>query len=283
MSEQLFGREIDLNVDGVQIRTKYIEDEAAPILRVGFKVERTRTKDPNTCDLTIYNLGKDNRTKFQKKEAPTVLEVGYVDNIFQIFSGNLIFGQNQLNGRDWVTTMQAGDGSEEFRTARINTSIKGPAPIGDVLKIVASALGVDLGNVNEKASKGSIRGKLTEFANGIVLSGKVEQELDKIIKPMGYSWSMQDRALQLLEPEETIGDSVVLLTKNTGMVGTPEAGEDGFVKVRSLIQRDLFPGRRFKIESLNDTINGFYRVEKATFVGDTWGGDWYVDLEGKPL
>lgn len=283
MAERLYGRQIDLNVDGVLIRSKYIENEAAPVLKVAFKVERSRSKEPNSCDLEIYNLNKDNRTRFQKKEIPVVLEAGYVDNIFQIFSGNLTFGQNRLDGRDWVTSMQAGDGSTKFRTARINTSIKGPVPVGDVLKTVAASLGVDPGNIDEKASKGSIRGKLTQFVNGIVLSGKSEQEIDKIIKSMGYSWSIQDGALQLLEPNETIGDSVVLLAAGTGLVGTPEAGEDGFVKVRSLIQRDLFPGRKFKLESRNGELNGFYRIEKAIFVGDTWGGDWYIDIEGKQL
>jgi hypothetical protein len=265
------------------IQTKLIEDQAAPILRVGFKVERTLSREPNACEIQIYNLNKDHRSKFQKKEIPITLEVGYVGNIFQIFSGNLSKAQNRLDGRDWVTTIQVGDGNTEFRSARINQSIKGPAKIGDVLKAAAESFGLDLGNVSEKASQGSIRGKISEFVNGIVLSGKSEQQLDKVLKPMGYTWSIQDGEIQLLGPNETIGNTVALLTSSTGMIGTPEAGENGFVKTRALIQRDLSPGYRFKIESRNIEVNGFYRVEKSTYVGDTWGGEWYVDIEGKPL
>jgi hypothetical protein len=101
---------------------------------------------------------------------------------------------------------------------------------------------------------------------------------------MGYSWSIQDGKFQLLGPEETLGDQAFLLTTATGLVGIPEAGEDGLVKARSLLQPEILPGKLVELQAESlDAVNGAYRVEKATFIGDTWGNDWYVDIEGKPI
>lgn len=283
MSE-LFAREVSLNIAGTLIRTKLDKNRsAAPILRLTFKVVRTLKKEPNTAEISIYNLTQANRVAFQEKGLETSLEAGYLNNVSQIFKGQLDFAENKLSGRDWITTLQSTDGGKLFRSARINTSIKGPAKIGDVLQAAGDALGINAGNLAEKVRSGSIRGALTEFTNGIVLSGKAEQVFDKVVKSMGYSWSVQDGQLQLLEPVEVVGQDAVLLTPGTGLIGTPEAGEKGYVKARSLLQPELLPGRKVKIESKNQDVNGFFRAEKCTFIGDTWGKDWYVDIEGKPL
>ena len=279
----LFGREVAINIGGTLIRTRVGSEGVVPILKAAFRVVRTNKKEPNTTEITVYNLSPENRVKFQERELVTTIEAGYAGNTSQIFQGELTFSQNKLDGRDWITSIQAGDASKPFRTARINTSIKGPAKIGDVLQTAADALGINLGNVQDKVSNGSIRGVLTEFTNGIVMSGKAEVQFDKIVKSMGYSWSIQDGQLQLLEPTETIGQDAVLLTPGTGLVGTPEAGEKGFIKVRSLLQPDLLPGRKIQVQSKNDDVSGFFRVEKVTFLGDTWGNDWYADVEAKPL
>lgn len=281
---ELFRREVSLNIGGTLIRTRLGADrQAAPILKLAFKVVRSTKKEPNTAEISIHNLSPDNRVAFQTKDIEAELDAGYIDNVSQIFKGRLDFAENKLSGRDWITTLQTTDSGKPFRAARINTSIKGPAQIGDVLRAAGDALGINVGNIAEKIQSGSIRGALTEFTNGIVLSGKAEQVFDKVVKSMGYSWSIQDGQLQILGPAETVGADAVLLTPGTGLIGTPEAGEKGFVKARSLLQPDLIPGRKVKIESKNDDVNGFFRAEKCVFVGDTWGNDWYVDVEAKPL
>ena len=279
----LFGREISINIGGTLIRTKFVEGQIAPILRASFRIEKTIKKEPNKANISIYNLNPDNRKLFQEQNLPTIIEAGYIDNTSQIFSGDLTFSQNKLEGEDWVTILQAGDGAKQYKSARINTSFKGPVKVGDVLRTAADAMGLKLGNVAQKISQGSIRGALTEFTNGAVLSGKAEIQLDKVVKSMGYSWSIQDGQLQLLDPTETIGTQAILLTPGTGLIGTPEAGEKGFVKARSLLQPSLLPGQRVQIVSKNEVVSGFFRAEKCIFVGDTWGTDWYVDIEARPL
>lgn len=285
MAVQLYGRNVAVNIGGLLIATTSAKTgELKDSLRIKFKVVRSSKKEPNTADIDIYNLRKDNRVALQEKNLAVSIEAGYTENTSQIFLGDLEHSETVLDGRDWITTIQAADAGQAFKSARINVSLTGPAPIGDVLQTAADALGIDLGNVADKVSAGSLRGALTEFTNGIVLSGKAEKQLDKVVKSMGYSWSIQDGALQLLGPDETVGDQAFLLQSGTGLVGVPEAGEDGLVKARSLLQPEILPGKKVQIESIGaESINGLYRVEKTTFVGDTWGSDWFVDIEGKPV
>jgi len=291
VADRLFNRDVVINVGGLRIASRLLdssrqqlglkENEVSTILRVVFKVTRTLKKEPNKAEVRIYNLKKDNRIALQERNQPTIIEAGYIDNVSQIFNGDLEFGRNERDGRNWITTLQAADGSRKYKTARVSLSLKGPAAVGDVLQAAADALGINPGNLSEAISNGSARGALTEFTNGIVLSGKAEQQLDKVAKSMGLKWSIQDGQLQFLRPGQYVGTQAALLTPSTGLVGSPEPGDKGFVEARCLMQPNLAPGSRVQIQSAE--VDGFYLVTKSVYTGDTHGGDWYVDIEGKPL
>lgn len=284
MGTPLFGRNVSVDIGGLVISTTAEKTgELKDSLRVKFKIVRSSQKEPNNADIDIYNLKRESRAAVSEKGLVVNLEAGYYENTAQIFLGTVEHATHVLNGRDWITKLQADDSGQAYKSSRINVSLAGPAQIGDVLQAAADALGVDAGNVAEKVSAGSIRGALSEFTNGIVLSGKTEQQLDKVLKSMGYSWSIQAGQLQVLGPDETVGDQAFLLTSETGLIGVPEAGEDGLVKARGLLQPEILPGKQVELVTVgSESLNGVYRVEKVTFVGDTWGSEWYVDIEGKP-
>jgi hypothetical protein len=250
------------------------------MLRVVFKVEASLDTSANTAEITVYNLAESTRAKVSEEGIETSLEVGYTGQSAVIFRGKLEAGTSVLDGVDWVTSFQSTDGGQQLRKNRINISFKN-INVAEALTQVANTLGVGLGNVLEKANAGNIRGALNQFANGVVLSGPSKKELDRLAKTLGYNWSIQNGQLQLLGPRDAIepGDAIVV-SADTGMIGSPEAGEKGIVEVRSLLIPKLTPGRVVSLSSRQ--ISGFYRVEKATFVGDTRGRDWYADLELKP-
>jgi len=280
---QLFNRDLTLNVGGIEIRTRDPESQLArPTLRVVFQIVRAQKKDPNTADISIYNLTKENRVKLQEKNVNTVLKAGYVDNISQIFSGQLQRGSSVRDGPDWITSIQSGDGTKAFKASRVNKSFNGPVNVETILEFLTKELGLGLGNLQDKIAEKGLRAGFKELSNGFVAKGKTEKVLHQFAKAMGYTVSIQDGQTQFLGPGETInpGDAI-LLTSNTGLIGSPEPGEKGIVKTRSLLQPELSPGRRVKIES--EEINSFFSVSKVVFSGDSWGADWYSDLELKPL
>lgn len=282
MSE-LFNRDFRVTLGTRLIRARPDESEKArPTLRVTFKIDRAISGDPNKAEVAIYNLSQASRSAIQEKDIPTIIEGGYVNSLSQLFSGNLTFARHEREGTDWISTFEAGDGSLAFQSSRINESFAPGTKIDDVINRVVECSGLGPGNVAEQLAEGNFRGALTEFKKGFSASGKCLEVLKGLTDSAGLNMSVQDGQVQLLREGGTNGDDVVVLNASSGLIGSPEVGEDGIVSARSLLQGKLSPGRPVRIESaLIDA--GFFRIEKVTHTGDTHGNDWYSDIEARPL
>lgn len=282
MSE-LFNRDFSVTLGTRLIRIRRDEsDRTRPTLRVTFKIERGTNQDPNTAQVSITNLSKENRAAIQEKNIPTIIEAGYVNNMVRLFSGNLNFARHERESVDWVSTFEAGDGSLALQSSRINESFGPGTKIDSVIKRVVECTGLGPGNVVEELNRGNFRGALTEFKKGYTSSGKCADELKSLTESAGLNYSVQDGQIQLLREGESNGDEAVVLNRSTGLIGSPEIGEGGIVKARSLLQGKLTPGRPVKIESLL-IDSGFFRIQRVVHTGDSAGGEWYSDIEGTPL
>lgn len=278
---EYFNRAFALTIGTVRIASETIDGEPNRPPRITFEVERTTKREPNTAKIAIFNLREDTRALIRTKGIPTILEAGYAGQSSQIFSGALEYGSTTREGSDWIMRFESTDGGKQTRAGRMNISFKPGLNIGEVLRKSAEALGVGLGNVLEKAQQGNVRGALQEFGNGIVLSGPATKQFDKIAKTLGYEWSIQDGQLQLLEANGAIDATrPVKLSATTGLIGTPQSGEDGKLDVRALLSPRLLPGRLVNIDALE--IQGFFRIERVVFKGDTRGAPWFAELEVKP-
>jgi hypothetical protein len=277
---KLFNRTFALNLGGTLVSSETTDGARNEILRVTFQIEKSLTESANTAEISVYNLAEQTRAKVTEKALLTTLEVGYSGQSSIIFRGQLEAGTNQRDGVDWVTSFQSTDSGKQLRESRINVSFKTISATEAMQKIV-NALGVGIGNARDKIAQGNIRGALDDFKNGLVLSGPTKRELTRLTKTLGYGWSIQDGQLQLLAARDAIepGDAIVL-NPDTGLIGSPESGENGIIEARALLIPQLTPGRVVRLESRQ--IEGFYRVEKVAYQGDTHGQDWYADLELKP-
>lgn len=280
MADELFSRAFELNLGGVRIASQTISGEPTELLKCVFDITLSRDRSANTAEIIVYNLAEKSRAKVSEQAIEVELEAGYVGLSSTIFKGKLEAGKSVLQGVDWVTTMQSTDGGKELREGRINLSFKS-VDVSEAFRRCADQLGVGLGNALEKIGEGNIRGALTGFANGLVMSGPAQKELDRLAKTYGYEWSVQAGELQLLGPNDAISpNDAIILDSQHGMVGSPQAGEKGIVEVRSLLNPHMTPGRVIALSSRQ--VSGFFRVEQTTFTGDTRGQDWYADLELKP-
>jgi hypothetical protein len=279
---QIFNRDFAITVGNTLIQTRDPNsDEARPTLRVQFNIVKTAKREPNEAKITIYNLSPETRTALHVKNVPTLVEAGYVGTRHQIFLGDLVYSRSARQGTDWATSLQSADGASKIKGSRVNLSLKGPAKATDALKNVAEALGLKTGNLDKALAAGSLREKFQQFTQGVVLSGKADQQLDKITRSMGLTWSSQDGEIILLGPNDTLTNQVRVLSPDSGLVGSPEPGDDGIVKARALLLPELSPNFRVQIDSAE--VKGFYKILKTTYSGDTAGGEWYADIECAPL
>jgi hypothetical protein len=268
---EMFGRRAVLRMGTVEVDG----------LRVTFRIARDKKPEPNQGEISVWNLSRETRAKLADQKVPIEFQAGYGKDISQVFFGDIPADgiSTVRDGPDWVTTFRAGDGGKAYRTARIQEAFGKGTKLADVLKKAAKQMGVGLGNALSKLADGDLSGAVTEMFGGVVLSGPVPRELDRLLRSYGYEWSIQDGQLQVIEQDGHTDDEAVLLRPDTGLIGSPEPGKDGFTKVRSLLQPQILPGRRVKLETSN--LDGFFVVAKVTHTGDTHGPDWYSECEGK--
>lgn len=256
-------------------------------LRVQFKVKKTSKKEPNSCDLTIYNLSADSRGKISRDVKLTV-EAGYVGTLAQIFSGDALTVDHVHDGPNWITRIQCNDGERAYRFSTVSESFKAGTGFGDVFEKVASKTGLDVADA-VKFIRGEIK---DQFTRGFVAHGFAFSELDRLLKDRGLDYSIQDGRLQILKAGTASKDSAITLSSSTGLIGSPAHGtgdattskaraeKASILKVKSLLQPGIKPGRKLKVESVD--ISGSFVARDVLHSGDTAGGDWYSDVEAVP-
>lgn len=255
-------------------------------LRMAFQITSSIRPEPNTAELTIYNLNEDSRTKVQKPKVPCIIEAGYGTNLAQIFKGYLRDASNQNRGTDWVTTLITGDGDIAWRESRVHESFKKGAEIDKVIETLFKRLGptVDVQNALENLKKGKFREGLTQFTRGTVLYGKTVEQIHKMMKSKNLEWFIDQGQVQVIERDTVVptpNGKVQRLTHSTGLIGSPQVGEGGVIKITSLLQPSFRLGTMLVLES--DSANGNFRINKLTHIGDTHDQPWYTQIEAKAL
>lgn len=269
-------------------------------LRVTFEVDKSLEPEPNTAEIRVTNLNGDHRKELQEAGGAVVqLEAGYAapevapdvnaalagiglepteSTLPKIFLGQMRQAYSYREGPDWVTVLSSGDSEQEQRSNRASLSFRPGVRLMQVFDALIKKTGLSAGN-----AFGELNGKLLfdQTAGPLAIAGNAMQELQKLSRSFGLQVSVQDGELQMLEQGKPLRAGAIVLGPGTGLIGSPEPASDGLIKFRALLQPDIFPGRAVELEAAH--AQGRYRVEQATYLGDTHGGPWYVDCEGKSV
>jgi hypothetical protein len=253
-------------------------------LRIEFDVKRDLSKHPNSCSIKITNLGKTARTALSKKPLSVVLEAGYDGVTRVLFTGDMIFGASTLDGSDWTTLIQCGDGDRVNASARINRSYDSGTPVKDILKDIAKSMGQVLPSSVLNARD------LDTQVQGYAAFGSSTDQLSRLLTPHGYTHSIQNGKLQILKVVETTGGTrdEYLLDEAAGIIGSPEFGSPPrngkapHVTVNMLLYPELRPGARARVRSLAIPDSSF-KIESVSHKGDTHGQPWTTSCELKPI
>jgi len=281
---QLFRRRSEIIVGALgsidAIKLTNIEEPAQ--MRVKFKIVRSIKPSPNTAELQIFNLKPDNRKRLEEAtDLVASIQAGYIDNTAQIFSGELRRAVSGRDGADIVTLVESGDGEIAFRNARINKSFTAGASVKSVIEALIRELGLGSGNLDDILEGLALDGTGDTLRTGSVMSGQVSKELTWFCDAMGIEWSIQLGNLQFTRNGQSIGTLGRVISPETGLVGIPSVDNDGILNARTFMIPDLVPSRVVEINA--EFVQGRYRIEKATYTGDTQGAEWHVDIQAKRL
>jgi len=238
-------------------------------LRLKFKIIKTSESAPNKSSVQIYNLSNETRGQAEKKDQVFILTAGFQTNEEVIFSGDVARVITELDGPDFVTTFEAGDGEKAYQSSRVDISFQQGANIKDVFNTLVSSFGKSIKDVSSIPSQNII--------NGISLTGLSRKHLDELTKKFGLEWSIQNDSIQILKKNKFTKEEAILLTPSTGLVGIPKKKEDGSLDLVSLLQPQIKPGRLIQVESR--FVTGVFVCRKVTHSGDTHGTDWYSQIE----
>lgn len=289
---RLFKREIAVTVWRESIPTdptKYNPKVLGPTeqleirdLRVKFKCVRDFSKHPNSAEVEITNLSPESRALMQERPLKVQLAAGYDGQPRLIASGDVRFSMSKLEGVDWTTLVQIGDGARAYAHARVNASFGKNATYRQMLTEVSRALGLRL--PSDLANNFDLDKK---FVAGATLFGPARDELSRLLDPFGLAWSIQNGTLRILSDQGVNANTALPLGEEQGMIGTPEfgsppkSGKPPHMTVKCLLYPELIPGDKIKLTS--KAKSGFFKLVRVEHNGDTAGNEFTTTVEIKPL
>lgn len=256
--------------------------------RRGVKVSKGATKpQPNTCDLSIFNLNADHRKQIEqpttpgaaKAKVPVVVSAGYRGRQTVIFSGELRAGHSLRNGSTWVTELTTGDGDDALTQTRLSIALSKGSTAEHGIRQILGALGVGEGNLSAGVTRLKEQALAAQlFSRGVVLKGAAAELMTHFCRSVGLEWSIQGGALQLTAIGQPLGGQAIVVDAEHGMLGAPTVDTKGILSVKTEMLPDIAPGVAIAVNALEFT--GGFRVLSVETHGDTRaGGEWGHAIE----
>lgn len=244
-------------------------------LRIQFQVEKTSESNPNQARISVYNLSSDSRGFVQEAGQTVVLEVGYApqgepETKAIIFQGDVPPGgiRSERKGPDWVTSFEVGDAQKKLKEQKFDRTYESGASLKKILGDVAGSLGLAVNSIKGVKDK--------TFKSGVTLSGGVKDIMDSLTRDADTEWSVQDNEVQILGRFQATDEDAIVVSPQTGLIQSPvKRAED--IEFTTLLIPTLRPGRLVDVQSRD--VNGFYRIRKVMFNGDSLEGEWTAKCE----
>lgn len=281
MSQHLFNRvwAVSIGLPG-KLGKKYTG------LRTVFDIDKTSTTSSNKAKIEVYNFNTQSRLNYQKG-FQIQLQAGYTGLngdtpiLETIYLGDIPQGPkgciSSRKGSSILTTFECGDAERQLVYGHFDQSYPPGTKYITVIQDLANEMNVDLGTV--------IGIQDQAFSTGYAATGSIASQLTKLLKNQKLEWHIQNGYLQILPLGAHNGDTAVILSNQkgpgkpglTGLIGVPSQG-DGFITFEALLNGKLLPGAPVQIFS--ETINGFFKIRRSHFEGDSHGDKWQVTCEG---
>jgi hypothetical protein len=250
-------------------------------LRVSFHVKKTVKREPNTCELKIWNLSEESRAKLSAKVLNVSVNAGYKDTgLHQLYLGQVRAAVSRVDGPDIVTTVSSGDGEKAQQGTWINQPVGALTPALQVFQAIVGELGkkgVGAGNAGELAALLAAKGVVTFHPTGGVLSGNASMVLTDLCRSAGIEWSIQDGVIQFVDVVKPRSNFAVKLSPATGLKGSPTVNAKGDVDAKCALIPGLRPGDLVVFDSV--AVKGGYKISEIEYVGDSHGDEWDAEIK----
>lgn len=246
-------------------------------LRVSARVKKTRDSSPNTAEIEVYNLSADSIHHAQRDGAAVRLFAGH-DLERLIFVGKINQGGAILKkqGPDRVLAIEAQDGGREYTQTRVNKTFDRGTKLSEIIQYLTDKTALPAAAIEIERD--------AELTQGVTLTGRVSDVLDRLSKSIDAVWSIQDGEVQFLPRGGHTSDQAVLVSSAEGsknLIGSPAPTNNG-LEVTALLDGRFLPGRRIRLQS--EMYDGIYRVISLEHVYDSgWDNAFYTVMVCKEV
>lgn len=242
-------------------------------LTISFHIKRDVNSSANTADITVLNLGEDNRRKIFLDNYVTMyykgveLRAGYgleKETLPLIFKGNIQNAFSRRNGVDYETKINALDGGFAYVNARSSKQFASGITDKQALK----SLTVDLPHIE--------MGKLGNFHLTAPRGNTVDGPTLDYLRYFSDNHFFIDleKAYFLLDNEGFEGN-IKIIDADVGLLGSP-LRQEAFLTFEMIFEPRLQIGQFIDLRSRTETIfNGTYKVigiEHSGVISDAQSG-----------
>lgn len=248
-------------------------------MRIKFQVFAPDADAPPTAIIRVFNLATNTAKTVQKEFQTVTLQAGYErGNYGIIFQGTIKqFRRGRESATETFLDIMAADGDEAYNFAVLNKTIAAGSDVRarqDAIFQATSPQGLTRGNIPADLVTGGT------LPRGKVMFGLAREQLSIMSKTANATWSIQNGKVNIIPLTGYLDGQAVVLNSRTGMIGVPEATNNG-VEVVCLINPLLRVGGRVHID--NQSINtltirdqgGFPRYSSMTFPADVSADGFY--------
>lgn len=248
-------------------------------LQVVFEVQKTLHSSANTGSVTLTNLNATHRTELARlRQARRRIRVevwaGYGTDPPLLFTGDLRQFEDMRAGTETTTKVAGVDGGFKITESRWSRSYPAGVDVRVPVRDLVRSLSLGDGNLNEV---GALQlGNYTTLQRPKSFHGLASASLTQFLRGIGYTWSIQNGAVQILQNGSVLRRTGVRLTTATGLIDAHYV-DRRTVRVLSFLIPEIAPGYRITVDS--QRVSGDFRVHSVKYSGDSWGGDWICETE----
>ncbi len=223
---------------------------------IDFRVEKfSNALVDNRASIKVYNLREEvmdllNRRRLDIKEKPYTtifLSAGYDGDVSLIFRGVVINGSNYRTGPDWISDFECYTAKAQKESAVCDPDKHTwlMTPVSTIVNTLFSDLNTNV----PRYTSGALLALSTARPLTIACSGRIDQNLAKILARYGLVYTIEDDGPFVIEAagasnEDEPSILLPLVSSDTGLVGTPKITHNG-VELRSLLNPKLKIFQRF--------------------------------------
>jgi hypothetical protein len=264
-----------------------------------FETSQADAETPNTAHIRVLNLAASTAKTVQKEFQSVRLQAGYeTGNYGTIFEGQIArFRTGRLDAKDSFLDILGGDGDKAFQFAYVNKTMAAGSSMQDRMSAAAAAM--QPFGVQYDASGYPLPGTGGVLPRGKVLFGLAKDQMGTTADTASATWSIQNGQVVVIPMTGYLSGEAVVLNSGTGLIGVPEATENG-VEAEMLLNPQVRIGTRVQIDNslinqtqinqqgfprytdinfvASTTNDGFYRVLVAEHRGDVRGALWNTSI-----